>query len=878
MPNPPEAPATPEPPPAAPPPSAKPGLGARIWKWTKRLLILGAVGLVLAVAVGVGAYQYFSRDLPSVEALRTYQPPQVTKVTCADGSICAEFYLERRTLVRIEELPKHVRDSFLAAEDADFYNHEGLDFFGITRAAIKNLIPGSRKSGASTITQQVVKNLLLTPERSLGRKIREWILTPRVEEALTKDQILNLYINQIYYGQRRYGLEEAALYYFGKHAKDLSIGEAAVLAGTPQSPHRINPETNIVRAKNRQRYVLTQLMQHGFLPKEQVEPELEKPIVLAPRPPPPVGGYYAEEIRRTLIERYGEKMVLEGGLRVEIAMVPKLQAAAEDAVRNGLEAVDRRQGYRGPLSTVDGGQFDRIKGLIAHRIDEAGRRQKDAEYVADLAPLATAGLEPAAKADPKPEAKAGTVPVTAIEQEGAEEQRPELNPEGEAPPSAEESLVGSVPLRPLKEGLRLTGFVTAVDEKKGIAKVDLVGRTAEVSFSTVKWARQKGKGSPSNIADVFQVGELVRVRITKALPAPASVEATLDQIPLVQGGLVVINPANRNVVAMVGGYDFERSSFNRATQAKRQPGSSFKPFIYAAAMGSGRFTPLSTVNDAPEAIRDPYTGKQWKPKNFDGRFDGPMTLRQALTKSKNTVSVRLIEAITPATAIDYARRAGIHSALPENLTLALGTGEVTMLEAVNAYSTLQANGRYGEPLLVLRVRDASGKVLEEHAPAFEETLPPAVAYLTTTLMRSVVEEGTATAVRELNRPAAGKTGTTNESKDTWFSGYTMDWVASAWVGFDDNSPLGSSETGGRAALPMWLDFMRVAHQGLPAREFEVPPGIVQVRIDPETGLLAGNSRPGRLEPFLEGTAPTAEAPPMGQVDTSTFFLEDGKGR
>ncbi|WP_407659966.1 penicillin-binding protein 1A [Hyalangium gracile] len=865
MPNPSEVPTPPEPPAAPPPaqtPPSPPGLGARIWKWTKRLLIVGAVGLVLAVATGVGAYLYFSRELPSVEALRNYQPPQVTKVTCGDGSLCAEFFKERRTLVRIEDLPKHVRDAFLAAEDADFYKHEGLDFFGITRAAIKNLIPGSRKSGASTITQQVVKNLLLTPERSLGRKIREWILTPRVEEALTKDQILNLYINQIYYGNRRYGLEEAALYYFGKHAKDLSIGEAAVLAGTPQSPHRINPETNMVRAKSRQRYVLGQLMQHGFLPKEQVEPELDKPIVLAPRPPPPVGAYYAAEIRRTLIERYGEEAVLEGGLRVEIAMQPKLQAVAEESVRTGLEAVDRRQGYRGPLGTLEAERFNRYKGLISHRIEEAGRRQKDAEYVADLAPLAKAGEEP------KP----------TEEEEGAEEQRPELTPEGEAPPSAEQALVGSIRLRPLKEGLRLTGYVTAVDEKKGIAKVDLIGRTAEIAFPTVKWARQKGKGAPSNIADVFAPGQLVRVRVLKALPAPAAVEATLDQIPLVQGGLVVINPTNRHVVAMVGGYDFERSPFNRATQALRQPGSSFKPFIYAAALGSGRFTPLSTVNDAPEAVRDQYTGKQWKPKNYDGKFEGPMSLRTALTKSKNTVSVRLIEAITPAAAIDYARRAGIHSTMPENLTLALGTGEVTMLEAVNAYATLQANGRYAEPLTLLRVQTALGKVLEEHAPAFEETLPPAVAYLTVTLMRAVVEEGTATAVRELNRPAAGKTGTTNESKDTWFSGFTMDWVASAWVGFDDNTPLGSTETGGRAALPIWLDFMRVAHQGLPAREFEVPPGIVQVRVDPATGLLAGNSMPGRLEPFLEGTQPTAEAPPVGQVDTSNFFLEDGKRR
>ncbi|MDC0709324.1 PBP1A family penicillin-binding protein [Stigmatella sp. ncwal1] len=848
-------------PPQVPPPPTRPGLGARLWKWTKRLLIVAGVGLVLAVAAGVIAYSYFSQGLPSVEALRNYQPPQVTKVRCGDGSICAEFYNERRTLVRIEDLPPHVRNSFLAAEDADFYKHEGLDFFGITRAALKNLVPGSRKSGASTITQQVVKNLLLTPERSLTRKMREWILTPRVEQALTKDQILNLYVNQIYYGQRRYGLEEAALFYFGKHAKDLSLGEATVLAGTPQSPHRINPVTNIVRAKSRQKYVLDQMARNGFASREEVDAEMDKPIVLAPRPPPRVGAYYAEEMRRTLIERYGEKAVLEGGLRVEIAMEPKHQAVAEEAVRNGLEALDRRQGYRGPLGLLETPRFGRLKQLIAQRIDEAGRRQKDAEYVADLSPLANAEPEPESPGD-----------------EGSEEQRPELAPEEEAPPSAEEMLVRSVPLLPLKEGLRLAGYVTEVDEKRGVARVDLVSRTAEVSLSTVKWARMKGKAAPSKISDVFKPGELVLVRITRPTPAPAAVEASLDQIPVAQGGLVVLRPTDRHVLALVGGYDFDRSSFNRATQARRQPGSSFKPFLYAAAIGSGRYTPLSTVNDAPEAIRDPYTGKQWKPKNYDNKFEGPMTLREALTKSKNTVSVRLIESLTPATVIDYARRAGISSALPENLTLALGTGEVTMLEAVNAYATLQANGRYADPLLLLRVQDAQGLVLEEHQPAFEEKLPPPVAYLTTMLMRSVVEEGTAKAVRELNRPAAGKTGTTNESKDTWFSGYTMDYVASAWVGFDDNTPLGSTETGGRAALPIWLDFMRVAHQGLPVREFEVPPGIISVRIDPSTGLLAGNSVPGRLESFLDGTQPTAEAPPPGQVDTSEFFLEDGKRR
>ncbi|MGE6757302.1 penicillin-binding protein 1A [Corallococcus interemptor] len=862
----------PQAPPGAPPPK-KGGFGAALWRWTKRLLVLGVVGLVLVIGVCVGTYVYFSRDLPSVESLRNYQPPQVTKVTCADGSLCAEYALERRTLIRIEDLPPHVRNAFLAAEDADFYKHEGLDPFGILRAGVKNLIPGSRKSGASTLTQQVVKNMLLTPERSLGRKIREWILTPRLEQALTKDQILSLYINGVYFGQRRYGLEEAALFYFGKHAKDLSVGEAAVLAGTVQSPHRINPVANITRAKARQRYVLEQMAGQGFVPRAVVDAEKEKPIVLAPRKAVSAGAYYAEEIRRTLIERYGEKTVMEGGLRVDIALVPKLQATAEQAVRDGLEALDRRQGYRGAQGKLEEAQWKRYRELIVQRIDEAGRRQKDQGYVADLAPLA----QPVAA--PAPAAKTPTTQ----EVEGAEEQQPaalaaDTDSEEEEARSPERERVGQVLLKPMEEGLRLTGYVMEVDVKRNVARVDLVGRTAEVSFASVSWARQKKKSAPKDISDVFTPGELVFVRVLKAPPAPAFVEATLDQVPVVQGGLVVINPANRNVVAMVGGYDAERSSFNRATQAKRQPGSSFKPFIYGAALASGRFTPLSMVNDAPESIRDPYTGKTWRPKNFDGRFEGPMTLRTALSKSKNTVSVRLIEAITPATAIDFARRAGIRSAMPENLTLALGTGEVTMLEAVNAYATLQANGRYAEPLTLLRVRDAKGTVLEEHQPAFEETLPPAVAYLTTSLMRSVVEDGSARAVLQLNRPAAGKTGTTNESKDTWFNGFTMDWVASAWVGFDDNTPLGSSETGGRAALPIWLNFMRVAEEGLPARDFEVPPGVTQVRIDPATGLLAGNAVPGRMEPYLEGTQPTAEAPPPGQVTPDNYFLEEGGKR
>jgi penicillin-binding protein 1A len=348
----------------------------RAARWAGRLLAAGLALVAFAVALGAGVYAYFDHDLPSVEALRNYRPPQVTKAFCSDGSLCAEYFRERRTLVPIESLPAHVKSAFVAAEDAEFYKHEGLDYLGMLRAAVKSLRFGSRPTGASTITQQACRNILLSQERTVSRKIREWILTPRMEKALTKDQILNLYLSQINFGHGRYGIEEASLYYFGKHAKDLSLGEAATLGGIPQLPERINPITNIVKAKKRQRYVLAQMAKHGFLPNEVAEREMEKPIVLAPRPPPLVGPYYAEEIRRMVVARYGDEAVLSGGLRLDIAMQPKLQAAADESLRVGLEALDRRMGYRGSLGSVDEARFSVLRPLIARRIAESSRANR----------------------------------------------------------------------------------------------------------------------------------------------------------------------------------------------------------------------------------------------------------------------------------------------------------------------------------------------------------------------------------------------------------------------------------------------------------------------------------------------------------------------
>ncbi len=829
-------------------------------KWFFRLVWTGVVSLVLLAGMGAGTYAYLSRDLPSVEDLKRYRPPQVTKVYCKGGVLCAEYYKERRTWVDVTTLPAHVKNAFLAAEDADFYKHEGLDFLGILRAAVKNLIPGSQKSGASTISQQACRGLLLTRERSFARKVREWILTPRMEKALTKDEILNLYVNTIFFGHQRYGIEEAALYYFGKPAKQLTLGEAAVLAGTPQLPHVINPVSNIVRAKRRQRYVLTQLAQNNFVPQAQVDAEMEKPIVLGPRPRPSMGGYYVEDIRKQLLARYGEKSVMEGGLRVEIAMDVKLQPFAEEAVRSGLEALDRRQGYRGAVGDIELTRYQTLKPLLEKRVTEAGKRRPDDVLVADLSLLKTT-QPPAPDADADPEAVADT---------------------DEPVESADEALARAIPVRALSEGVDTVGVVLSLDEKKNTALLDLVTQQAQLDLKDHAWTRPRDASgklgtAPTTIGALVKPGQLVRVRLGKALPASRVLEAKISQVPAVQGGLVVIDPTDRSVVAMVGGYEFGLSAFNRATQAKRQPGSSFKPFLYGAAVADGRYTTLSIVNDAPEEIRDPTTGKKWTPQNFErGGFDGPMTLRQALTRSKNTVSVRLIQSLTPATVIAFAHKAGIRAELPDSPTLALGTGEVTMLEEANAYATVHSLGRYADPLMLVKVSDQSGAVLEEHHASFEEVLPAPAMYLTTSMMRSVVEEGTATAVKELNRPAAGKTGTTQEHRDAWFSGYTMDYVATAWVGFDEPKPLGPGETGGKAALPVWLEFMRHAHEGLPARDFEVPAGISLVRIDPATGLLAGKAVPGRLEPFLDGTAPRTETSAPGQVDPNDFLLHDGK--
>jgi len=832
---------------------------------------------LLVFLVGLGGYLHFSRGLPSVEELRDYKPPQITKVYCQGGELCAEFFSQRRTWVDVRQLPDHVRFSFLAAEDAKFYEHQGLNFLSLLRAAVMSFKPGGKWfSGASTISQQACRNLLLSRERKLSRKLREIILTWRMEKTLTKDEILNLYVNTIYFGHQRYGVEEAARFYFGKSAAKLSLAEAAVLGGTPQLPHHINPLTNLVKAKKRQRYVLEQLARQGFVDSTLTQAAMEEPIVLGARPEPPIGPYYADEVKKMLIARYGEKTVLEGGLRVELAMKAPVQAMAEAAALEGLRALDKRQGYRGALGHLPLERLQTLHPLLLKRIAESGKRHAEEFLLVDMEKLISSAnaplLENPLREEEKPTDK--TQPtldeqlVARLEEEQAIETQQ----------TWDERLVAKLDVVPLAKDLEVVGIVTEVDDTQQTALVDLVSIKAELKLSDSTWAKPLlANGNlgptPERMSEVLKPGQFVRVFLGNK-QANGHLQALLTQRPLAQAALVAIDSKTRHVVAMVGGQDHIRSPFNRATRAKRQPGSAFKPFLYGAAVASESYTAASIVNDAPEVIRDPQTGNTWKPQNYEkSGFAGPMPLRQALAQSKNTVSVRLIEALGPDAVIDFAMRAGILSPLQSNFSLALGTSEVKVLELCNAYATLQSNGQFSEPILILSVKDNTGKLLEAHTASFEERIHSATAFITTSLLRAVVEEGTAQSLKQLKRPIAGKTGTTQNYKDAWFAGFTAEMVAVVWVGLDGGESLGRGETGGRTALPIWLAFVQKALQGQPVQEFAEPEGVIQVRIDSGSGLLAGDAVPGRLEWFIAGTEPKESVHAKEYVDPSQFLMD-----
>ncbi len=805
--------------------------------WSARV---GGGGLALVLLVAILTYLWHVRDLPGFETLADYSPLQSTRLVTGEGEQVGELFIERRTVVPFDEMPKLLRQAFIAAEDERFYEHVGLDYLGIARALIRNLQAGEVREGASTITQQVVKTFLLTPERRFSRKFKEMILARRLEQNLTKDEILYLYLNQIYFGHGRYGVQEAARYYFDKNVDELDLAEVALIAALPRAPNLYSPRRHPNRALGRRAYVLRRMLEADMVGEEEASEAAASPLELAPLPPRQIGESYIEEVRRLLDARLGSQLLLGGGLTVEVAMNPRMQAAAEEAVAENLRSIDKRQGWRGPITRLDPPSIEAVEKRFEQLASIRHGRGLPGPHLMDLSRIA------------------------------------EWDREEEGPPPMR--------LAAVQPDTVLAGVVVKTETNEAL--VNLGEAMARLKLSEMRWARPFGPeeqtAPPRRITDVFDEGDVVLVRLGEMsgqeailgsdddgeasgekvadddATKRALLDAKLEQHPMVEGALVAIDPTDRGVLAMVGGYDMARSHFNRATQARRQPGSAFKPFVYGAALESRRYTAGSTVLDAPEMFRDPWTGDVWRPRNYDGRFDGDMTFRASLAVSKNAVAVRLADSIGVDAIIDFSRRSGITSQLPRFLPLALGSGEVTPLELVNAYTTIAALGTRDEPVLVWSVEDNDGDEIFRHVPAPEAAISPEVAYVLTDLLTSVLTEGTGRSLDRLGRPTAGKTGTTDDRRDAWFVGYTADLVAGAWIGFDEPQPLGRAEYGGRAAGPAWLAFMREATGGVPPRAFEVPPGVQFVRIDPDEGLLAPPGHEGVFEPFLPGTAPTQE--------------------
>ncbi len=780
----------------------------RALRW---LLAAGTAALAAGVLAFAAAYVYIAPRLPDIEALREVRLQVPLRVLARDGSLIAEFGEKRRVPLELDRIPPRLVQAFLAAEDDRFYEHPGVDWQGLLRAAVALVRTGEKRQGGSTITMQVARNFFLSREKTFARKLAEIFLALKIERELDKDRILELYLNKIYLGQRAYGVGAAARVYYGKDVERLTLPEMAMIAGLPKAPSRDNPVASPERARARRNYVLGRMLALGMISRAEYEDAVAAPVTarLHAARSEVEAPYAAEMVRAQLVERYGEAVYTDGYVAVT-TIEPPLQRAALAAVRANLLAYSRRHGWRGPEGRVE------------------------------LPP----GLA---------EAAPGEGPWKALDRALAER-------------------------RPL--GGLAPAVVVEVGERTARAYLG-AGKVVEVPWEGLAWARpyidtDRRGPAPKRAADVLAPGDLVR------LERRADGSWWLAQLPRVEGALVALAPADGAVRALVGGFDFERSKFNRAVQAQRQPGSSFKPFIYAAALEKG-FTAASLINDAPVVFDDPALEATWRPENYSGRFHGPTRLREALVHSRNLVSIRLLRAIGVGYAVRYAARFGFEPAhLPRDLSLALGSGSVTPLAMARAYAVFANSGYRVEPYLLLEVRGPDGEVLERARPlracpeceAAQEAaaadparagdgeagtgrawrpaprvIPERIAWLMRSMMRDVVRRGTGRAARVLGRPdIGGKTGTTNDQRDAWFCGFGPGVVAVTWTGFDRLAPLGERETGARAALPAWIRFMRVALAGVPVEQRPLPEGLVTVRIDPATGLLAA---PGQADAVFE---------------------------
>jgi len=771
-----------------------------IFKWIGLLLI---ICIFAAVAGMAGLYVYFASGLPKITSLKDYQPPVISTVYSQGNQKIAEFYNQRRIVTPLDRMPENLINAFIAAEDARFYAHEGIDFHSIIRAFFKNLEAGRIVQGGSTITQQVTRSFFLTHERSYSRKIKEAILAYRIDKRFSKEQILFLYLNQIYLGHGAYGAEAAAQNYFGKSAEKLNLSECAMLAGLPQAPSRYSPYKHPELAKQRQIYVLNRMVQEGMISDRAADRAIARELEIKSRKNWFMGNvpYYSEHIRRILIEKYGREKVYTDGLTVYTAVDVNMQETARNAVKKGLYALDKRQGYRGPIRH------------LSHEAIESFSREVQKEIETD----------------------------------------------------------------PLHPGRRIRGVVIEVNDAAGTVTVRIGDERGVIYLSDMKWARPANpekrytRHRIRKPGDVLSVGDVIRVRIKKRRTETDEWQAALTQIPKVQAALLCIETGTGRVNTMVGGRDFSESQFNRAIQSRRQPGSAFKPIIYAAALDKG-YTPATVIFDSPIVFEDTKHDFTWKPKNYDQTFHGPTLFRTGLIKSRNIITVKILRDIGIDYAIDYAHKLGIVSQLDRDLSLALGSSGLSLLEIVKAYSVFANQGVLIEPNYITRIEDRHGNVIFESKAKQERVIDESTAYVITHLLKEVVQSGTGWRVKALNRPVAGKTGTTNNLYDAWFIGYTPRCVTGVWVGFDQEQSLGEKETGSRAASPIWLDFMEQVLSDKPERVFPVPESVVFTKIDLETGRLPiPESDHTAYECFKEATAPKKHTKKPESMDSNEFF-------
>lgn len=773
----------------------------RLLLWSTLIL-----GFVAAIGIVIGYYMV-SKNLPRISSLRDYHPPVITTVFSDDNRKIAEFYKERRIVVPLAEIPDLLIEAFIAAEDDRFYEHQGVDLISIVRAFFKNIEAGAIVQGGSTITQQVTKSFFLTPERSYTRKLKEAILAYRIEKAFTKEEILYLYLNQIYLGHGAYGVEAAAENYFDKSARELDLAECAMLAGLPQAPSRYSPFRYPDRARQRQLYVLNRMVEEGYISEAEAREAANRQLDIQPRRNWYIEEvpFYTEHVRQYIEKKYGTEALYEGGLKVYTAVNIEMQKVAREEIEIGLRALDKRQGYRGPL-----------RNLKAEEIEP---------YVQQLA-----------------------------------EKRIET---------------------PLEKGGIVEGVVIKVDDRDNTVTVRLGDARGMIAFEDMNWARKPNPEIPyrepmiQRPGQALKQGDVIEVRLKEKDPEAELWPLALEQEPVAQSALLCIEAETGMVKTMVGGRDFRQSQFNRAVQSRRQPGSAFKPIVYAAALDMG-YTPATVIIDSPIVFQNEAQDFKWKPKNYGEKFYGPTLFRQALAKSRNVITIKILQDIGIDYVIDYAHRLGISAQMNRDLSMALGSSGVSLLELVNAYSVFNNYGYMVEPCFVTRVLDREGNLLEEFVPHKEQVIEKSTAFIMTSMLEGVVQNGTGWRAKALNRPAAGKTGTTNDLFDAWFMGYVPQYTTGVWVGFDEEASLGQYETGSRAASPIWVAFMQRILVDKPVRVFPVPEGVVFTQIDAETGLLPiPESDEIIFECFKEGTVPTEHTPKPDKVtEPEQFFKMD----